>query len=495
MHIRYLVADDGILPNEVLKDFMRLFPDTPFFPRVRSLTTLMDSSASCLPYFIRSSTPADTQPSASASALRRLFIYRSSCFSPPEEEGESLARDLAAFQRSNGKLRGGLEAFQDFLPFPARGRRQFSPAGCKFQESIENAFALALTLPETMGPSAHGLHRLEVTHYLHELPAFFGRVTKMRALEHLKIAIAHEDDVWEPEEEESDSSETQVIRKPPPRTQRPSYEGIQHSASSLEIEAIWDELSPTIHLCAPPSVATQLRTLRLLYYLEDLPPTHAASVQVLDLPADIIPPVHLEALTINLLDNGEDIPNCVDEVIGSALQVDAFRPLLRYRQMVNLHLELPCNVLLDIEFLHALGAAMGETLRHFVILRRLTQESTDEFKPALTAADLPTIVGATMPRLETLGLDVGYNEISVSAKWESSVPSSLLQTLYVGMVCLSEAQVSPVARFLKEHFPGLEYLYHHEGNEDESPWQHIVNSNGYSDGNPTRRDGLPWGYY
>jgi len=89
--------------------------------------------------------------------------------------------------RSNSKLGGGLEAFQDFLPFSARGHSTvFYPAG--FLESIENAFALPPS--ETAGSPAHGRRRLTVSHCLRELPAFFGRVAKMRALEHLRIATA-----------------------------------------------------------------------------------------------------------------------------------------------------------------------------------------------------------------------------------------------------------------------------------------------------------------
>jgi len=100
--------------------------------------------------------------------------------------------------------------------------------------------------------------------------------------------------------------------------------------------------------------------------------------------------------------------------------------------MVKLHLELPFNILLDLNFLYALAAVMGETLEHSVILRRLAQDpDEDPFNPGLTADD-PTVGGTIMPRLEMLGLDVIYNEILASFKWDPSVASSLLQTLYVG---------------------------------------------------------------
>jgi hypothetical protein len=460
----------------VLEDYIRLFPDTPILPRIRSINILMDSR-SCLPYFIRSSTPGENQPSVSASVLRSLSIYRRESLDDPaaEEEGEGLARDLAAFQRSNGKLGGGLETFRDFPPLSSRGW-EHSPAGCEFQKNMQNA--LVLRPLETADWPARGLRRLEVIHYPRELPGFFGRVARMDALSHLKIAIADERDFLEPEEEsdESDGSEAHSIQKHPFKIHRPDYEGIRHSASSLEIEGFWRGLSSAIHRCAPPSAATQFRSLRLLYYLRNIPRTRAAIVRVLDLPADIIPPDHLQTLVVCLLDRGGGIPSSYRR-----MEVGAFRPLLRYKRMVKLHLELPCNIPVDLEFLHALGAVMGETLRHFVMSWGILVDWDDGFGPVLTAGDLPIIAGAIMPRLETLGLDVRYDEISVSGG--SSVVSSALQNLYVGMNRINEARISQVATFLKEHFPRLQRLRHN----DSHSWPRVVQVNGYND----RLDG-PW---
>lgn len=484
IHIRYLQAQDGTLPNEILEDYMRLFPDRPILPRVRSIDFLLNST-SCLPSLIGSLTPADNQSSTSPATLRRLSINRNPLYDPSEEEGESLARSLVTFQYSSRKLGGGIEVFQDFLPFPERGRYQYAPAGCKFQRSIENAFVLPP--PDTVDAPVHGLRRLEVTHYLHELPAFFGRVARMHALEHLKIAIANDDRFWGTEEE-SDSKEPHIVLKPVSKNQSGSDRSTERPASTLEIEGRWPELSPAI--CKIPSEAAQFRKLRLLYYLTDLSPTEEGGALLLDLPADVIPPNYLEALTIDLLDNGEDIPNAVDTGIEGALKVDAFRPLLRYRQMSGLHLELPYNILLDLDFLRALGAVMGETLRHLVVLRRLTQWDEDDFKPLLTAEDLPTIVGDILPRLEALGLDVIYNEIAAPAKQDSSVAPPRLQALYVGTNSLNENQITEVARFLMVHFPNLRCLYH-EG-EEENPWSRVVTVNGYSDGKNVRRYGLDW---
>jgi hypothetical protein len=458
MHVRYLATQDGIFPDEVLEDYIRLFPDRPILPHIRSIKFLMDTE-SCLSYLIRSSTPPENQPSASASTLRSLSIYRT-LRNDPSDEDERLARDLVAFQRSNGKLGGGLEEFQDFLPFPERGRYYYTPAGCAFQESMENAFALPP--PETADSPEHGLRRLEVTHYIRELPDFFGRVAKMRALEHLKIAIADPDARW-------DTGIEEVIQ----HTVSSLY-----TVSSLEIEGRWNELFTAINSCASPSASAQLRTLRLYYYLTDLPPTQSEAVQVLDLPTGIIPPDHLESLTIELLDNEEDIPNCVYMGIGEAIKVDALRSLLRYRQMVKLHLGLPCNILVDIEFFYTLAAVMRETLKHLVVLRRLTQWDEDDFKPVLTADDLPTIAGVIMPRLETLGLDVSYDEISSSSKRNSLVVSCLLRTLDVGTIKLSKVQIPQVAGFLREHFPALQWLYHHYA-EPAAPWRRVVKINGY----------------
>jgi len=174
------------------------------------------------------------------------------------------------------------------------------------------------------------------------------------------------------------------------------------------------------------------------------------------------------------------MPKYVDAGIDAALKVDAFRPLLRYTQMVKLHLGLPFHILLDIDFLRALAAVMGETLRHLVILRRLNQRIEDDFKPVLTADYLPTIVGDIMPRLEAFGLDVSYDEVSLSAKRDASVSPSSLQTLYVGAISLSDVQIPQVARFLQVHLPDLQSLCYHCGGSVESPWPYVADINGYS---------------
>src|SRR5882757_2093392 len=107
MHIRYLQIQDGILPSEVLEDYMRLFPHRPILPLVRSINILM-RRASCLPYLLRSLTPAENQVSVSESMLRTLSIYRDQRIDRWEED-ESPARDLAAFQHSNGRFGTGLK--------------------------------------------------------------------------------------------------------------------------------------------------------------------------------------------------------------------------------------------------------------------------------------------------------------------------------------------------------------------------------------------------
>jgi hypothetical protein len=438
----------------VLEDYIRLFPDRPILPRVRSINILM-LDANCLRYLIRSSTPAENQLSASASTLSRLSIHHTLGGGRLYEDGKGLARDVVAFQRSNHKLGGGLEAYQDFHPFEHPGYYRSFPPGFAFQAIMEDAFALPHSV--TVDPAAHGLRRLEVTHYLRELPAFFGRIAKMRALEHLRIAIAHRGDM----------SEAEV-----------KGEGIQHSISSLEIEGRWSDLCAAINLCPSPSAASKFRMLRLYYYLAGLPSTQAAVGQVLNLPAGNIPPDHLEVLTVELLDIGEHIRS---HERGPALIVNEFQPLLRYRRMVKLHLDLPCHVLLHIEFLCALADVMGGTLRYLVALRAVTQWSGDRFRPVLTADDLPTIVGI-MPLLETLGLDLRYNDISSSAKQNFSVASSLLRTLHVGTNFLWVPQIPQVAGFLRKHFPGLRCLYHHLVYHFGAPWPCVMKINGYCGG-------------
>ena len=186
-HVRYLRTEERYFPEKILEDDARLFPDRPLLPYVRSIHVAL-WYATVLGFFIRSSTPSENQPSASASTLRCLYIYRNTLRTASIEDSEGLARDLVAFQRSNSKLGGGLEAFQYCLHFPSR---VYDPPYFAFQARIENAFALPP--PEAANSPVHGLRRLKVTHSLRELPAFFGRVAKMRALEHLKIAIVHSD--------------------------------------------------------------------------------------------------------------------------------------------------------------------------------------------------------------------------------------------------------------------------------------------------------------
>ena len=490
-YIRYLRAQDGVFPDDALEHYISFFPDRPLFPRVRSIIFEMETGG-WLRFLLCPLHPTKDQPSLSPSTLRSLLIYRSPDFDP-EREGKDLARDLAEFQRLNSRLGGGLEAFQDLSPFPEREESHL-PRNPRVQEAIQEAMenAFSLPSPETTGAPVRGLRRLEVTHYLREFPAFFERVGRMRALEHLKIAIAYDPRIGEMGEE---ASMEIISPKFSRKGQSPNNSVTTHSASSLEIEGRWGELSLSISLCAHPSKVTRFRTLRLLYYIPIDYLVPAQGAWLLDLPADIIPPDSLEALTINLLENGVDIPDAVPYGIEGALKVDAFQPLLRYKEMVELHLELPYNILLDIDFLRVLAAVMCQTLRHLVILRRLDQWEDDDFGPVLTANDLPTIV-VLMPRLETLGLDVSHDDISASANRDSSVACPLLQTLYVGTVGLWDAQVPEVARFLKEYFPGLQYLYHHEGAwEEEGPWSRIVSVNEYSDGSNGRWCGLPWGYW
>ena len=418
---------------------------------------------SWLHFLIRSATPSKNQDSASASTLRCLYIYRGTWRRTLSYPNEDLARDLVAFQRSNCKLGGGLEAFQDILFFPDRVHSgSYSPAGLPFQASVQNAFALPP--PEAAGSPAHRLRRLKVTHHLRELPAFFGRVAKMCALQHLEIAIVYNKDSDVLEAVESEDEE----------------EGVQHSLSSLGIEGRWSDLFPAISLCPPPSAATQFQALRLYYYGQDLPQTQEAVAQLLDLPARIIHHDHLETMTIELLAtrkhdvayNGNDL----------ALTVGAFRPLLRYRRMVTLHLDLPCNIPLDIEFLHALAAVMGGTLRHLMVLKAVTLSIDEPTSPVLTVDDLPTIAGVILPRLETLGLDVIWDEESLSAKRHSLVVSSLLQTLYVGFRGPNSRNFGGVAKFLKRCFPGLQYLYYHLLWHKHTQWTCVMDANRYSGG-------------
>ncbi len=203
---------------------------------------------------LRSSTPAENQPPASASTLKNLHIS----YNPPGYAGEGarlLALDLLAFQHSNVKLGGGLEVFK---MVDRHSFRRYNTLA--YQDIIENAF---VTLPPgAVDSPARGLRHFEVHHSLPDLPDFFRKVAKMSALEHLTIVILggrdHGGDMWEVGDKK---------------------ESIQHSLSSLEIEAFWLDLSPAINLCASPSATAQLQKLRL-YYHEKKPESFSTSLQV-----------------------------------------------------------------------------------------------------------------------------------------------------------------------------------------------------------------------
>lgn len=213
-HVRYLGIEGRILPDGVLGDYIRLFPERPFLPRVQSITmressVLSRSSGKWLCFLLRSSTPAENQLSASASTLKHLHICSSAS---GYYGGGSLARDLAAFQRSNVKLGGGLEVLKMVNEYICR--RSYNLG---YQDVIENAFVLPP--PKTVDWPAGGLRHLEATHTLREFSDFFGRVAKMRALEHLKIVIL-----------DGDSARWGVEDK---------KKSVRHSLSSLEIEGYW----------------------------------------------------------------------------------------------------------------------------------------------------------------------------------------------------------------------------------------------------------------
>ncbi len=458
VHVRYLrITQHWTLPDEVFEDYLRLFPDRSLLPRVQSIN-MWASSVSPSPvqwsrFLLRSSTPAENQPSASASALKHLRI--SYTLSTGDREGfRLLALDLVAFQHSNLKLGGGLEVFKMVDLYSFQPNHTLA-----YQDVIENAFVLPP--PENVDSPADGLHHIEVAHFLCGLPDFFGRVAKMRALEHLKIVILkrHGDDKWEVEDKKK---------------------SVQHSLSSIEIEAFWWDLSPAINLCASPSATAQLRTLRLYYSQMDRALTRANITQVLDLPADIIPPDHLETLTVELVGKRQYTTSYLN---GLALATNALQPLLRYRQMVKLHLDLPRSICLDIKFLHALAAVMGETLSLLVILKAITVRHDYLFQPVLTVEDLSAIAGVLFPRLETLGLEVPWRDTSSSCTERNcSVASSLLRVLHVGTKrTLVGQESSNVAIFLKGRFPGLQYLYRHRvGHYEDDGWQPIMTANGYS---------------
>ena len=455
MHVRYLGIAGRVLPHEMFEEYIRLFPDRPFLPRVQSINTRTPhfASSTSLPwlrFLLHSSTPAaENQTSASTSTLKHIRTFDSLSFD--NHEGATLlALDLVTFQHSNVMLGGGLESFT-MGSAPCLSTRR------PYQDLIEYAFVLPP--PGTMDSPVHGLRHLEVPHFLRELPDFFGRVAKMHTLEHLIIVIMEnrgDDNILEVEERER----------------------AQHSLSTLEIEGYWWHLSSAINLCSPPSPTVPFRTFCLHYYGIDRDMVIAEIARVIDLPTGIVPPDNLETLTIELLEEREWLTR--EYLRGLVLTTNELQPLLQYRQMVKLHLDLPCTISLDIKFFHELAAVMRRTLSHLVIMRAMEYRPGSAFKPGLTVDDLATIAGVILPRLETLGLDVTWCDSPLSAERDCLVASSLLRALYVGTErTLSIRGYWEVSKFLKDHFPGLQYVYHHAEPYDDI-WRHVIKDNGYS---------------
>ena len=231
---------------------------------------------------------------------------------------------------------------------------------------------------------------------------------------------------------------------------------------------MWKGLFPVTFICPSPLTA-QLRALRLYFCLPHRLLAQAAVTQVLDLLPGIIPPDYLETLNIELLETIED--RIIRDQTGPILTTDALRPPFQYRRMVEFHLDLPCTIRLDLEFLHEFGTVMGVTLRHFVVFGTIISQRKDYM---LNAGDLPTISGVILPQLETLGLDILWDIPSVAERG-CLVVSSLLRTLYVGIRSILPSR-STMASFLKEHFPGLRYL-HQRHNSVE--WRFIMREKNY----------------
>ena len=204
MHVRYLGVGFSVLscPREVLEDYIRLFPNRPLLPYVRSVV-VGEYSSQWLHFLLRSSTPAENQHSVSVSTLRHLHVR----FEHPwVNVDRDFIRDLAAFQRSNGEHGGGLEVFKETIRIPSQMLIGYSPVDPAYRESVENA--LVLSTPETVDSPVHGLRRLETNYHIRDLPDFFVRVAKMRTLEYLRITILREN--LEEEDEEGTMSENGV---------------------------------------------------------------------------------------------------------------------------------------------------------------------------------------------------------------------------------------------------------------------------------------------
>ena len=118
-----------------------------------------------------------------------------------------------------------------------------------------------------------------------------------------------------------------------------------------------------------------------------------------------------------------------------------------------------------------------------MVLRAFAYWCEGTSQPVLTVEDLSSIVGVLFPRLETLGLEVPWRGTPSHAERNCSVASFILRTLLVGTRALFGQESSDVASFLKDRFPGLQYLYRFRLWDCENDgWQPVMTANGYSGG-------------
>ena len=152
-HVRYLRIEGRILPDELMKDYVRLFPDRPFLPRVQSIS-MRTSFVPWLRFLLRSSTPAENQPSAPASTLKQLYIYSTlEAHDVSREEGEGFAHDFVAFQHSNVKLGGDLDVSIKLNPYTLREFDIMFLLGFSvLRDTIEDPFVLPTGLASAWIP-------------------------------------------------------------------------------------------------------------------------------------------------------------------------------------------------------------------------------------------------------------------------------------------------------------------------------------------------------
>lgn len=402
-----------------VEEYRGLFPTRPVFPQLKSLIWSVDEHA--------------MPDSFLHSGLLSLQLNRPLFDDRVKHTANITVNGLQANSPNLIRLR-------DLVPMPNRGRfsDSYSPAGTPFQKRMD-----VLLYRWTH------LHHLEVSRFLSQFPTLFVAVSQLQRLWYLKIAIALEVDKFTP----------------------PIIDGVEpaldvvHTASKMEIEGEIEHLHLALRLCSP---GTRLTSISLLHYLNgggDEDQTHDYFV---------LPPtlsqIQITELTIDLLDNGEDIPN---HPPNWQLPCSAFSTLTTSKfNFTKVEMRINYCVATTDSFLDMM-AKTSPGLTYFVILRTMRQDDEIFQFPILTLGGLIEFVLA-LPKLRHLGLEMDARS-NTSLENRMDNPGTRLEQLDDRRVSSSssvkiiEVGASPiddveyVANYLRVSLPALKYVGCEEG--------------------------------